>query len=298
MFIPNDNYLKLEKVFKPNSLKTMNTQIKRIFNLGNKYVFNKDYLMDFDNIKNLVSTKLDKTSVKKAMINTIMKVLLIGFDIKKTDDTIIKYEKYFGELVKLHNQNYLYSEAKNELLHYSKIREKFNDYQKKINDNTDIITWRKYVILALYSCLPPLRGEEYYNTYIKTYKKSDLNNYINKNDFNFYDTTSGTLIIKKYKTEKIYGTRILKFPPRLKKIVNQWIKIQKKDKLIDVSQQLFTETLFNIFEPYKISTSALRKIYISNFVKKMDGKKRQELAYKMGHSLQAQEFIYKKKIKK
>jgi len=42
----------------------------------------------------------------------------------------------------------------------------------------------------------------------------------------------------------------------------------------------------------------LRKIYISDCVKRMNGVKRQEIARIMGHSLQMQEFVYKKKHKK
>jgi hypothetical protein len=311
MFIPEDYIEKMRKVFQPNSIKTMNTQIKRIHILGGEKSFSRDFLQNFSKIKELIYKNLDKTSVRKAMVNTIIKVLTVGGGVDDKSKIMELYTGLFKEMITEHNKNYLYAENDKKLLNMKEVKNIFKEYQKQVLEfdkdkrktREYYLLFQKYLILALYTIIPPLRGEEYYNSIVEECDKKILEKCIENRDYNFYDPKSGNLVVKKYKTMRKYGTRIIKFPPRLMKIINEWLEIKENylgnknnKKLFNLSQQAFTETLFAIFTPFKISTSALRKIYISSCVKGMNGKKRQEIARIMGHSLEMQEFVYKKKI--
>jgi len=250
------------------------------------------------------------------MINTIIKVLTLGCNVNEDNAIIQMYKKKFEHEVLEHNKAYLYSDLskdkQRDLLHMKDIKVMFREKQKEIKEigikDISRNEYLEYLLLALYTIVPPLRGEEYYATRVKRCKKKEFEKCVESDDYNFYDMTNGNLVIKNYKTQRAYGTRIIKFPPRLKKIIKDWIENfgdgsewlipAYNDKGKHITQQAFTETLFRVFSPYKISSSMLRKIYISDCVKRMNGVKRQEIARIMGHSLQMQEFVYKKKHKK
>ena len=71
---------------------------------------------------------------------------------------------------------------------------------------------------------------------------------------------------------------------------NLLVNIQSKKPL---TQQAMTAYLNRIFQPKKISSSMLRKIYISDIIAKRASKQeRKKLALEMKHSLAAQTFVY------
>jgi hypothetical protein len=111
-------------------------------------------------------------------------------------------------------------------------------------------------------------------------------------------------VLNEYKTKKAYGQKILTLPPELVEIVESWYCQNDKQKLLFFNQknEMFTESsfsnfMYSIFNK-KISSSMLRKIYITTQLKKnLSLEEREYLANLMCHSVLEQEFYYKKDFK-
>lgn len=209
----------------------------------------------------------------------------------------------------------------------------FSDRSYSDITNSQRKTYLKYLLCSLYTFFPPLRGEEYYKTMItyvddpdlifKEVKGSDeaVKQHEKKYDekvkeiyeehydlieSNFYDVRNHMLYIKNYKTEKKYGARVLKFPEVLHPILERWSALNNSTFLIpnldgnsQMSQQGFTSLMNSIFKPYKISSSMMRKIFISDFLaSKPSADLRKKVANQMAHALDTQEFIYKRFVDK
>jgi hypothetical protein len=119
-------------------------------------------------------------------------------------------------------------------------------------------------------------------------------------DMNFYDRKTGKFIFAKYKTAKVYGTQTEDVPIELKKILDKWCKYNPNDFMLfntkggKLTSPNIATRLNEIFGK-KISTSALRHIYISDKFKDMPSlKELQETASALGHSVpQMLEYIKK-----
>jgi len=98
----------------------------------------------------------------------------------------------------------------------------------------------------------------------------------------------------------LLGTKVLVMPPVIEKICTVWSNINEGPNFIVntkngnmLTQQAFTGLLNRIFAPHKVSSSMLRKIYISSFLNSNPSvKQRKELAKIMGHQIGLQEFVY------
>jgi hypothetical protein len=119
-------------------------------------------------------------------------------------------------------------------------------------------------------------------------------------DMNFYDRKAGKFIFAKYKTAKVYGTQTEDVPIELKKILDKWCKYNPNDFMLfntkggKLTSPNIATRLNEIFGK-KVSTSALRHIYISDKFKNMPSlKELQETASALGHSVpQMLEYIKK-----
>jgi integrase len=139
---------------------------------------------------------------------------------------------------------------------------------------------------------------------MKVDNPNDYKRLLNITQKNIFDLKNNKFIIGQYKTEKTHGIRFITIPKKLIQIVEKWYQITDsknlipnlKEKDVPMTQQAFTDLLFRIFQPKNISTSMLRKIYISDKLKnssfRNDPVKRKKLAHEMGHTLETQEFIY------
>ena len=156
--------------------------------------------------------------------------------------------------------------------------------------------YQRYLVCALYAHYPPLRGQDYYNTkFVRNEEDSER-----LCDENVYDVRTGTLYVRHHKTEDVLGTKVLVMPPVIEKICSVWSTINEGPNLIVntkngklLTQQAFTGLLNRIFAPHKVSSSMLRKIYISSFLNnKPTVEERKALAKIMGHQIALQEFVY------
>ena len=167
-----------------------------------------------------------------------------------------------------------------------KIRDRLGDYK---NDRDHM----KYVILCLFTLIPPQRGQIYYNCYID--KEVEGSNTI--------DLNRKKLIATNYKTIRLYGKKEFDLPSDLVEVVKTWkpkcdkykgrLLFTQKGKPLD--QSSFSHYMYSVFGGIKVSTDMLRKIYISKRAKEgMTERERTQLAEAMSHSVEMQEFNYNK----
>lgn len=173
---------------------------------------------------------------------------------------------------------------------YQREKQIYNHLVKKKNLNMiDLQQMQNYIILSLYTLIPPRRSLDYTEMKIKNITPDD--NYIEKNEF----------IFNKYKTAKFYNQQREKIPKELMNIIKKWVKFNSSEYLLfdsndnKLTPSKLTRRINKIFGK-NISTSSLRKFYIShkyqNFIKENE-----ELANdfsKMGSSI-LQKDVYLKK---
>jgi hypothetical protein len=309
-FLPSKIVKILEKKFRPNSIKTYSCSIKRIHkDFYKKDKYSEKVLLDFDNNKKNIN-KIKNIGTRKILVASILTILKTKESNKKI---IEKYKEYFDEIIILYDDVNMYKQAsKSEINKKKKIgsmkdlsdkREEFLKIAKKSNKDRD---WNKYLIASLYTYLPPLRQDEYVDMYIVSLSSnSNYSNYCDIMKNNFIDIKNNKIIICKSKTKKKYKIRIFDLPINLKNAINLFRKendIESKKLLNGTMYKTQTGLSAFIKRTLGVSSSMLRKLYISEMLEKMGDrknmlkekniKKRKEVAYIMGHSLKMQEFTY------
>ena len=133
-------------------------------------------------------------------------------------------------------------------------------WKKKEFSTKEILKIQDFVILSLFTLIPPRRAMDYIEFKINNIN-TNKDNYIKGNN----------LIFNTFKTSKQKGQQKLKIPKELKSILTKYIKLitDKSDYLIfnNKFQQLstpnFTLRLNKIFGNKKVSVNMLRHIYLS-----------------------------------
>jgi hypothetical protein len=169
-------------------------------------------------------------------------------------------------------------------------REEYKNKLKKeftINDTY-------YLLCSLYTYLPPLRSQDYYDTIIK---KNDTN--VKKD--NYYDIETKQLVLNNYKTSKTYGQRVVNFPDVLHKIVVNYHNKSKSPYFIcsrtgnQLDSNTFNKTFGRCLRNNHVSSSMLRKCFISQKIDAgVSATERTEAAKIMGHSVATQNTAYSK----
>jgi hypothetical protein len=115
----------------------------------------------------------------------------------------------------------------------------------------------EYVLLSLYTMLPPRRSLDY----ISKIGKPEL-------EGNWYDGTN--FFFNSYKTKKTYNTQVIPVPPNLKKVIDDYLEarpFKSTDLLIKKSGIPFKtrdiQMTLNKILKKKISSTMLRSIYLS-----------------------------------
>ena len=175
------------------------------------------------------------------------------------------------------------------------------DIEKKRDENKLLLCEKftkqdvAYLVLSLYTMLPPMRGEDYFNSMIYV----DSSKAKIKPGENYCCIKQSMLFINKHKTvkdEKI-GVKNIAIPIELLKIIKSFNDKSKSTYLICTeNKKKFSQSNFSHLLKTLIgcSTSMIRKIYDSDVV--IDGnmplKQRKEVANIMGHSLTTQTMVY------
>ena len=317
-FVISDTvYGKLLEKYRPSSIKTFTLNLKRILRDGfDLHHFDVKPLTDFKKTKKYLET-VDNMAMRKSLVSTILAFLRVNDKVPKS--LVEEYEAHFKKLASKVNTSRLYKEPKDSELDnwlpwkdILKKQQKFKIYADCIDELPrkditieDQYVYMRYVLLSLYTQIPPLRGEEYLNAIVVSISNPKLYQTIrDMTGRNLFDLNHKKFTVYGYKTSGLYGIRTISIPDGIVDIVKKWTSITKSQLLlpslqelpeneVSMSKEALAQTFFKIFEPKNISTSMLRKIYISHTLKTLkDPEKRKELALTMGHSLQTQEFIY------
>jgi len=171
------------------------------------------------------------------------------------------------------------------------IREELKEgLTKRYNKNLDV----KYLVLCLYTYLPPLRLQDYIGT--KVYKKN--NNPIEGE--NYVDLSKKELIIQDHKNKKHCGTRTIPLPDELMKVIKKFHKkadtiylLPKTNKLDEPLKKCALVNMLARIIGKRVSSQILRKVFVSELLASNPTKEERERVSKiMGHSLITQRTVY------
>lgn len=298
----NNNILTIIKIHRPNlsenSLKTYNSTLVNLYYsvYPNDKLISSVKFFNFDDFINfLKDTPYNKRKSKLSALVVITNSnkenpnpyqTLMMEDIHKWDAEQKK------QIINPDTEQISQEEVKTILKKYEEV---FNSKTSSIQDKQD------YIILCLSSgaYIPPRRSLDWCELKFKN---------INKDTDNFIKTIGGkfpTFVLNKYKTNKSYGTTLIKIPPELVKILKKWLAIIKPintetilfDKNMNpLTAVKFTQRLNKIFNG-KISVNALRHSYTTEKYEDVEMPPLEEIeetAKLMGHSLtQHLEYIKK-----
>jgi len=194
----------------------------------------------------------------------------------------LKYDKEFQEPSEKEEENKL---SKADLI---KLRE---EWKGKLTDKfakSDLY----YVLLSLYTYLPPLRAQDYYNTHLVYHDNID-------EKINYLNITDKELVLNEYKTVSTYGKRVISVPDELCKILDKFnskslsgyvICSPKGNKLEANSfNRLFGEAT----KGKKFSCNMARKCHVSEAIDKPIAERRAD-ARVMAHSMSTAAARYSK----
>lgn len=304
-FTPTSIMDKLSGRYSPNSLKTMDQQAKRFFKALKLDKFDPTILWDINLFRKVING-FNKSNSKKSVCNTLIQMLKC---IDDSDEALVHHRLFFKQLVHEHMHAYLFKDPEEKevenLITLAELKDKFEEFKKKAKNNNNLGVNMKFAILACYHLFPPLRTQDWTNLRVidsKTRKGKKLTeeyeSLCNQHLMNLYNKHRGELYLKYGKTSGIHGTRVLTLPPKLKKILNNWIGMNNSDYLFSTqagtpyTHNGFNSVMCSLFHPKNVSSSMLRKIYVSEICPKLTREQCHELAKKMGHSITTQQMIY------
>lgn len=334
------NSLRTERGFKPTTVKNIDNSLKRIFkNVFNTDRYNPDMLYRINDIETFLNTL--KNSVAKTITNSILAV--ISLHDSNLNDLKQPYTEIFEQYVKKHTTEYVVAPVsdrdKKKYLSLEALahkRDLWLDVYKKschldtstdtgtndsgneitLNENCSKIIYQKYLVASLYTYLPPLRGQEYFNCHFQAFAFGTSDNtyiqYVKQSESNLLDIVNWKLIVAFYKTQSKYNIRIITLPPILVRVIKPWIQLNDSVDnwfLINMKNEQMTTSTFTHFLKRTfgndISVDMLRKIYISEIIRyitndfhfkqtddssSLSGK----MALIMAHAVETQRTVYNK----
>lgn len=261
--------LNIDELFKckeitPSTLNLYKTKLT-ILN-DNKNIKNINYLYDIDNINNKI--KHLKPNTQRSYIIAIVSLLAC---MNKNTKTPKKVKKLYDDYTKLMDEYNINLKDQSKITEGTNIisNDDINKIYQKLKENKDKTkrAYQDYLILSLYTLLPPKRNLDYQlMKYIKKYNENL------SNDYNYYD--GNTFYFNNYKTRGTYKQQTTDVPEELKQIINHHIKnnnINENDFILrDFNKETeikgnngMTLILNRIFGG-KVGASMLRRSYLTN----------------------------------
>ena len=262
--IPEEIKEKFEKEKSFATIETYKTMLSKLF----REVFetNEASLSLLKNTSR-VEKYLEKISITSAKLITIAVVMLLkaANSNKEIIDTYGKLAKKYRILDKEMRRDRLPTDAEREAyMPWDSVIALRREYRKLVYDhvtqsNRTALEYErlfmKFIVLCLFTYIPPQRGEVYFKCKINKHDPS----------INTIDLEKNILVIREHKTKKSYGIRTIVLPHKLEKFLKDWMDIRtcKSDLLICNSQGHamsspgFTQFMKTIFKR-SISTDMLR----------------------------------------
>ena len=295
--------------------KTINTYILSLEKIS-KELFNKDfnikYYLDYDSVIGYLE-KIPNTFSRKCICTSIIVALKCY---PKFDKSIKeKYTIYHRKLADAQEEQYKENEkstkeqenwiTREDILNL--ISKKYNEIQKisKFDTYIKMDLFQQYLVLNLYTQLPPIRNDY---VYAKVTYTENLEKNIDK-DYNYINLFNNTMYLCNYKTSKFYGMQKIPIPDKLIEIIKRYQIIKEeylgrqepyllmnlRNKKPMLNTNTLTKYLNKIFFPKNISTTILRKVYLSEKYPITHSMTEMELdAACMGHDITTARKIYTK----
>jgi hypothetical protein len=166
----------------------------------------------------------------------------------------------------------------------------------------------QYLILSLYTDLPPLRND-WDKVLVREYIPD---NEILYDEFNYIDLKKKQLILCKYKTKKTYKQKRILMPSGLINIIKRWFSLRysigegftgeyllvRHDTFKPMIHSCLYKYISEIFKPKKIGSNMIRKIYLSEKYPMVEYRGKLDKfkdSYIMGHGVSTQQTVYRRK---
>lgn len=266
-------------------------------------------------------------SVRRNFSASIMVALSPKQKNSPTDEYRNVYERY-AKLLTEEQSNYLESKKDNKMnskeqknwLNFDEVISLRDNILKKLKkegikmtttdiskSNFDLL--QQYLVLSLYTMQAPRRNE--YATMKIINKKEYLD--LDKEDLkknNYLVNLSKTNKLFSYGSDKVKskiegGSNTINLPKDLNSVLNLWLHFNNSDNLlvtqqggIGMTKNQLTLLLNRIFKPKMVSTSMLRKIYLTNMFgdESERNSKKQKIAEEMNHSMGQVQNLYIKDV--
>jgi hypothetical protein len=222
------------------------------------------HLKDFEPIIEYISSDSVILTQKKCLCNAIRQVC------KALKLEVPQYDEYFQKAIKISGD----ARCNAEVTAKESDEMGLIDFDKMKQQVTTLPIGRKRIISALYSMLPPLRGEEYLQTKIFESVSEEITSY------NYVDINRKLLVVNYYKTVNQYGQKRIVLPEELVQEINLYFAAGN-NVLLDLTTTGFSSWMMRHFG---FSSQSLRKKYVTENFHKLTGKEKNELAKIMGHS--------------
>lgn len=178
--------------------------------------------------------------------------------------------------------------------------QKYQKFSKETRKRQKVDYFQQYLVLCLYTKLPPVRND-YAN--VRVVDKDQ----VWSKDTNYVHVAKKKVIFCQYKTDKSYGMREYDLPDDIVQDITRFMELRGPlahdyllvniNDLTKMTKNGLTQYMKKIFHPKKISSSMLRKIYLSEKYPVVHTYKEAEFDSQfMGHSLKTQQSIYRKKV--
>lgn len=267
-----------------------------------------DFLLDFPVVERWIETNPTKKT-KKPLSRNSQKTYYVGVkstlrDLKDSrfDDVMKLYDAKIlglaGELVKQEEKQELSEAEKSKWICWCCVITTRDNIGKKYEEDKRWRTFQDYLILCLYSMMPPERLDYTPMKFVADMPTDTEHNYCVLTDM------KATFILNNYKTFKSKGQAVYDAPYELMSILHAWRKIntsewflvKKTDKTQPLSSHELGQIIPRIFER-EINIPATLNILRHSFITNMrEGEmpllEKKRLAERMGHSLaQAEKYL-------
>jgi len=264
------------KGIKDSSIKLYLSNLKRLNN--NNDIKTLTFLKNSKKVLDFINNKSENT--KRTYLISICTVLNLDPKYKKNYDEYYKLLKESNGLLKNNTtksekqeENWMEQDEITSI--YKNIESEVEKFRtkKKLNESEYNILLN-YVILSIYTLIPPRRSLDY----IKMLIGNDTNK-----DFNYIDINDSKFIFNNFKTAGTYKTQIIDIPNNLMSVIKLYLTKRKgiKSKLpflvnfkgepLTTSSQM-TRILNKIFNK-KVSVSMLRNMFLTNKYKDINKEK-------------------------
>jgi integrase len=242
-----------------SSLTTYTSILRSLY----KKVFDSNKI-DFDkfNDTNKVLKYLEELPPNKR--KTILSALVVITDNKLYRDQMLQdvkdYNHEISKQEKTDTQEANWVTQDEVVSMFEELKKNSNLIYKKTNKTiNDLQVLQNFIVLALFTLIPPRRSKDYVDFKIKNVDK-DKDNYLEK----------GKLVFNSYKTAKTYGRQEVAIPKELSAILNKWIKVNPTDYLLfDTNMNPLSSVKLNqrfnrIFDGKKVSVNNIRHSYLTD----------------------------------